>query len=209
MDRLLKVMLLVLAIICVSLYGYLFWSSRVEERSGPAGPAASLAQESVDLWEAYERARTSAEESGAAVQPVSASAQWQSATEDALLNGAGQWSFGFYAPDDQKTLSVVATKESARVASQTPARDAPMTLAEGTWEEGPRDPLLVFLARGGREFLERHEETVVSVHLANRDGEGSLWDVAALSTDDRSVLALRIDAETLEVRSSASKDGEE
>lgn len=209
MDRLLKLMLLVLAIACLSLYGYLFWSGRFTKEPEQAAPPSSLAQESVDLWEAYERARAAAQEDGAGVRPVSASAHWQSATEDALLNGAGQWSFGFFAPEDKKTLSVVATKESARLANQTEVWKTPVTLAEGTWEEGPRDPLLVFLARGGREFLERHQETVVSVHLANSDGEGALWDVAALSRDDRSVLALRIDAGTLEVRSSASKDGEE
>jgi hypothetical protein len=94
------------------------------------------------------------------------------------------------------------------VADQSRVWDAPATLSEGAWREGPRDPLLVFLARGGREFLEEHRQAVVSMHLANSEEEGPLWDVAAVTMGDRSLLAVRIDAETLEVLSTTIEDGE-
>lgn len=208
MDRLLKLTFLTLGIICLSLYGFLFWSDRIAGNPGPAATPPSPEQESVDLWDAYERARAAARHNGRDAQPVSASTQWQSATENALLTGASQWSFGFYVPNHNQALDVVVTRESARVADQSRVWDAPATLSEGAWREGPRDALLVFLARGGREFLESHEQAVVSMHLANSKGEGPLWDVAAVTMGDRSVFALRIDAETLEVLSTTTGDRE-
>jgi hypothetical protein len=208
MDRLLKLTFLALGAICLSLYGYLFWDNRITRSPGPADTPPSPGQESVDLWDAYERAQAAARQTGRDAQPVSASTQWQSATEDVLLTGASQWSFGFYAPSDNQALDVVVTRESARVADQSRVWDAPATLSEGAWREGPRDPLLVFLARGGREFLEEHRQAVVSMHLANSEEEGPLWDVAAVTMGDRSLLAVRIDAETLEVLSTTIEDGE-
>lgn len=208
MDRLLKLAFLTLGIICLSLYGFLFWSGRIAGNPGPAAAPPSPGQESIDLWDAYERAQAAARQNGRDAQPVSASAQWQSATENALLTGPSQWAFGFYAPNDNQVLDVIVTRESARIVDQSRAWDALATLGDGAWREGPRDPLLVFLARGGREFLESHEQAVVSVHLANSKGEGPLWDVAAVTMGDRSVLALRIDAETLEVLSTTTGDRE-
>jgi hypothetical protein len=142
------------------------------------------------------------------VQAVSASTQWQAATEDALLAGADQWSFGFYTAKDKKAVDVVVTPGSARLANETPVWDAPLTLGEGVWQQGPRDALLVFLARGGREFLQKHQQAVVSMHLANTEEAGPLWDVAAVTMADRSVVAVRIDAETLKVLSATSEIGE-
>ncbi len=206
MDRLLKMTLLVLAIVAVSLYGYLFWGGRLARKSPGADPAPP--QQWVDLWDAYERAQVVVQENGTAAPAVSASAQWQRATPKGLLTGASQWSFKFYAAESAEIVHVVVAGEAARLAGRTSAADVPTTLKEGAWLDGPRDPLLVFLAHGGRDFLEKHREAVVSVHLAEVAAEGASWDVAALSTEDRSVLAVRIDAETLKVRSTASGDGE-
>lgn len=208
MDRLLKLALLMLGIICVSLYGFLFWSDRIATNPEPTAVSPSAAQESVDLWDAYQRAEMAARASGPDVKAVSASTQWQAATEDALLAGADQWSFGFYGVKDKKAIDVVVTPGSARLANQTRVWDAPLTLSEGAWQQGPRDALLVFLARGGREFLQKHQQAVVSMHLANSEEAGPLWDVAAVTTGDRSLVAVRIDAETLEVLSATSKIGE-
>lgn len=208
MDRLLKLALLILGIICVSLYGFLFWSNRMATSPEHAAATLSPGQEPVDLWDAYKRARVTASASTRDAQPVSASTQWQAPTEDTLLAGADQWSFGFYGPGDKKAIDVVVTHDSARLADQTRVWDAPSTLGEGTWQEGPRDALMVFLARGGREFLERHPQTLVSMHLANSEEAGPLWDVAAVNMSDRSLVAVRIDAETLEVLSTTSEIGE-
>ncbi len=209
MDRLLKLTLLGLGALCLSLYGYLFWSRRVTSTAapGPAAESRAPAKEPIDLWNAYHQALAAAQEDRA-VEPVSASAQWQTATEAALLGGAGQWSFKFYAPESKSVLHVVVTPEAARLVKQTRASHQPITLTEGAWLDGPRDPLLVFLARGGRDFLEQHPQAVVTVHLAGGEGQGPRWDVAALTTGDRSVLALRIDAESLQVLSTASEAGE-
>lgn len=207
MDRLLKLGLLVLGIACLSVYGYLFWNGGIAASPDPAAPA-SPSQESVDLWDAHKRARAAAERVEGVVETMSASTQWQAATEDALLAGSSQWSFKFFAPESENILEVVVSKESARVANQAEARKAPLTLAEGIWQDGPRDPLLAFLARGGREFLEGHQQAVVSVHLATNEEKGPLWDIAALNTDDRSVFAARIDAATQRVLSTASEHGE-
>ncbi len=207
MDRLLKLGLLVLGIACLSVYGYLFWSGRIAANPGPAA-LPSPPPESVDLWDAHERGRAAAEQVEGVVKTVSASTQWQAATENALLAGSGQWSFKFFAPESKNILEVVVSKESARVANQAEVRKVPLTLAEGIWQDGPRDPLLAFLARGGREFLEGHQQAVVSVHLATSEDKGPLWDIAALNVDDRSVFAARIDAATQRVLSTASEHGE-
>jgi len=208
MDRLLKLALLMLGIICLSLYGFLFWSDHVASNPEPTAPPPSAGQEAVDLWEAYNRAQMAARASDPDAQPVSASTQWQAATEDALLAGAHQWSFGFYGARDEKAIDVVVTPGSARLANQAQVWDAPLTLSEGAWQQGPRDALLVFLARGGREFLQKHKQAVVSMHLANSEEAGPLWDVAAVTMGDRSLVAVRIDAETLEVLSTTSEIGE-
>lgn len=206
MNRLLKLTVLGLVALCLSLYGYLFWSRRTTGTPG-SPPAPSATRESVPLWDAYERARTAVQDDGAA-HPLSASAQWQAATEEALLGGPAQWSFKFYAPESSRVLDVVVTREAARVAKRTHVSNARATLAEGAWLDGPRDPLLVFLARGGRDFLEQHPQAVVTLHLAAGEGPGPRWDVAAVALGDRSVIALRIDAESLHVLSTASGPGE-
>lgn len=206
MERLLKMTLLVLAIMAASVYGYLFWGGRLARRSPGADPAPS--QPSVELWDAYERAQVVAQTNATAAPAVSASAQWQRATPKGLLTGASQWSFKFYAAESAEIVHVVVGGEAARLAGRTSAPNAPTTLREGAWLDGPRDPLLVFLAHGGRDFLEKHREAVVSVHLAEVAAEGASWDVAALSTENGSVLAVCIDAETLKVRSTSSGDGE-
>jgi hypothetical protein len=208
MDRLLKVALLMLGIICLSLYGFLFWSDRIATTPEPAAAPPSPGRESVDLWDAYKRARMTASASTRDAQPVSASTQWQAATEDALLAGADQWSFGFYGPGDKKAIDVVVTPDSESLVNQTRVWDAPAILREGAWQKGPRDALLVFLARGGREFLEKHPQAVVSMHLASSEEAGPLWDVAAVTMSDRSLVAVRIDADTLEVLSTTSEIGE-
>lgn len=199
--RVAKILLLVLGTGCLLLYGYLFWSGRITLRQGAETSPSRSAKELIDLWEAYERARAAAREEAEGAELISASAQQQSASEEELLSGVSSWSFVFYTNADKSVLDVIVDDESAKVVNQTRIWNKPEALTEGAWREGPRDALLVFLAQGGREFLEEHPQAAVSLHLGTNDGGEPVWDIAALRMDERSPIAVRIDAETLEVLS--------
>jgi hypothetical protein len=85
------------------------------------------------------------------------------------------------------------------VVNQTRVWNAPVTLAEGAWREGPGDALMVFLAYGGREFLDEHPQAVVDLHLAERDDGGPAWAIVVLDPEDRSMSSLIVDVETKQV----------
>ena len=181
------------------LLGRMLWgnvSSLAAAKTAPPTPAHA----GIALWDAYGQAHLAAQAQATDAQLVSASAQWQAANEEALLNGAGDWTFVFYSPAGGYSLDVVASAQAARVVNQAQVWVAPQTiLAEGAWQAGPRDALLVFLAYGGRTFLDGHPQAVVDLHLAGDTAGKPVWAVVALDPQDRSLLPLLIDAETRQV----------
>jgi len=205
-HRLAKILLLVLGIGCLFLYGYLFWSGRITLRPGAAASSSTSTQEPVDLWDAYEQAHAAAREEAEDAELLSASTQQQAASEETLMSGVGNWTFVFYTPAGKSVLDVIVDSESARVVNQTRIWNKPEVLTEGAWRKGPRDALLVFLAQGGRKFLEEHLQAVVSLHLDSGDNGEPIWDIAALKMGERSPFAARINAETQEVLSITSAD---
>ena len=78
---------------------------------------------------------------------------------------------------------------------------SPSVLSEGAWQAGPRDALLVFLACGGRAFLDKHPQAMVDLHLGDNDEGKVVWTVVALDPEDRGLFSVLIDAETMDVLS--------
>jgi hypothetical protein len=163
----------------------------------PPVPAGEL----VDLRDAYGRANAVAQAEAGDAQLVSASTQWQAASEETLLAGTDAWLFVFHSPGSSHVLDVVVSTDEAWVANQTRVWVAPEALAEGAWQAEPRDALQVFLAYGGREFLGQHPQAVVNLHLAESEEESPVWTIAALDPADRSLLSLAVNAETRQVLS--------
>ena len=187
---------LVIDLLLIGYVVYLF-----VDKSDVGTPSPSPTQVVVKLWDAYEQARAAARAQAQDAQLVSAKTQWQAIGEQDLLDGSTSWSFVFYSPESRHTLDVVADVESAQVVKQTQIWETPAQLPHGPWQAGPRDVLLVFLAYGGRDFLEEHPQAMVDLHLAD-NGEGQpIWTVVSLNPEDRSLLSLMIDAETMEVLS--------
>ena len=200
----LELLVAVLAAGGLAVLGYLVWRGVFGPRSAamPAPPAVTRAV--VELWDAHERARAAAQSQALDAQLVSASAQWQTADERALLAGASEWSFVFYAPGSGNVLDVGASAGTAQLVKETRVWVAPAALAGDAWQAGPKDALLVFLAYEGRAFLEQHPQAVVNLHLGTGDGGRSVWSIVALDVSDRSQRSVVIDAETGEVLSYVS-----
>jgi hypothetical protein len=164
----------------------------------------------VGLWDAYGQARVAAQEEAGDARLVSATTQWQGVGEEALLAGAGDWSFVFYSPASRHVLDVVVSGTGAALVNRTRVWNSPAELAEGRWREGPRDALLIFMAYGGDEFLEQHPAAVASLHLAAGEVEGAdgpAWSVAAVDMGDQSAFALVVDASTGQVLSVHPDEG--
>ena len=184
--------------------GYLVWRGVSGLRTAPAPSPPTTAQASIDLWDAYEQARTLAHSRAPDALLVSASTQWQSPDEKALLAGTNTWSFVFYSPGEESALDVGVSAGTAQMVKQTRVWVAPTPLAEGGWRAGPKDALLVFLAYEGRSFLDRHPEAMVDLHLSENDEGNPVWSIVALDTSDRGMMSVVIDAETGQVLSRAS-----
>jgi len=189
------------------LMGYLLWghafSPTAKATAVPLNPTPAL----VDLWDAYGQARGAAQAQAADAQLVSASTQWQAVGAEALLAGTGAWSFVFYSPQSGDSLDIVVSAGAAQVVNQTRVWVAPRGMAGGAWQAGPRDALLVFLAYGGRAFLDEHPLAVVDLHLAESDAGGAVWAIVALDPEDQSLFSLLVDAETRQVLSNQSGPG--
>jgi hypothetical protein len=180
-------------------------TSAAATETTPVPPTPTPA--SIDLWVAHTQAHAVAQAQAADVQLVSASAQWQAASEKDLLAGVGNWAFTFYSPASGNVLDVVVSTEKTWVVNQTRVWVAPEALADGKWLEGPRDALLIFLAHGGRAFLDEHPQAVVDLHLSAsngsaNDGASSVWSILTLDVNDKSRFAVLIDAGTGQVLSS-------
>jgi len=187
------------------LIAYFIWGDAPGLGLPMTDSAPTLAQEPIELWDAREQAQEAAWSEAGDAHIVSASTQWQTVNEEILLAGADDWSFVFYSPEKETVLDVVVSNSTARVVNQTRVWVAPQTMIEGNWRAGPKDALLVFLAYGGRTFLEEHPNAIVDLHLARSDGASPVWAIVALDASDQSVFALLIDAETGQVISAAPR----
>ena len=192
-TRLLVLPVVSLGIAYLLLLGYLLWGKSLGLTSATA---ASLTSTPVDLWDAYELAWAATRAEAPDAQLVSASTQWQTVSEDALLEGAGSWTFVFYSPQSSQVLDVVVNDDVARVLNRTQAWVVPLALTEANWRTGPRDALTAFLACDGRAFLDEHPEAVVDLHLMEDSGGGAVWSIVALDLGSRAVLSVVVDAET-------------
>lgn len=183
------------------LLGYLFVGKVLGLQATTTAASPTPTHARVALWDAYGQARAAAQAQAADAQLVSASTRWQAASGEALLNGASCWTFVFYAPSSGNALDVVVDAGVGRVVNQTQVWVAPDSLAEGAWQAGPRDALLVFLAYGGQVFLDEHPQAVVDLHLAEGDQGGPVWTVVALDAGGGGLFSLLIDGETRQVLS--------
>ncbi len=193
-------------VINLLLLGYMLnalWD-RMSVQAAMAAVSPTPTQTPIELWDAYEQARAAAQTQARDAQLVSASTQWQAVSEQAMLDGASNWSFVFYSPASGNSLDVVVNTGKAQVVNQTRVWVAPNPLAEGAWQAGPRGALLVFLAYQGRTFLDEHPEAMVDLHLASSESDDSreaVWTLVALDPEDRSLSSLLIDAETNQILS--------
>jgi hypothetical protein len=195
-----------IALIGVSLLivGYLTWQtgSSLQKAGEPKTVKITVAPptpSTLEMWDAYERAQKAAWQEALDAQLVSATAQWQAATEKEMLAGADNWVFTFYSPTERQLIVVHVNVGSARVVHRTQMQAMPAQLAEGRWHEGPNDALLIFLANGGREFMETHLQAVIDLHLGNYEGRGPAWDILASDAESRESVLVVIDTETMRV----------
>jgi len=203
LEGLLGVVMCVGGLLLLAYFLFIFKPSLQSAAANSTTPAPPTpTPKPIEIWDAHRQARELVSPKDAML--VSASTQWQASNEETLLNGASNWSFVFYSATAGTVLNVVVGADKAQVVNQTRVWVAPQALADGAWQSGPQDALLAFLAYGGREFLENHPQAVVDLHLAQNDFGVPVWAVVALDTGDRSLLALSIDANTMEVLSKRS-----
>jgi hypothetical protein len=166
---------------------------------GPSRPPPEPTS-AFELWNAYQAAYDEAQQAAPDAQLVSATTQWAGADEHTMLLGTDQWSFVFYSPSGSSVLDVVFWSGGTQVVNQTRVWSPPAVLGEeGRWREGPREPLLVALAYGGRDYIAAHPQAAVNVHLAAWGDGGVAWSIAALDVAEPTPFSVVIDAETMEV----------
>lgn len=184
--------------------GYLTWQagSKLQKAGDPkkvkitvAPPTPSI----LEMWNAYKRAQEVAWQEAMDAQPVSATAQWQATTEEEALAGADNWVFTFYSPTEGQLIVIHVSADRAQAVHRTKMQAPPAQLAEGRWHEGPRDALLIFLANGGRDFMETHPEAVIDLHLGDYENRGPAWDILASDATSREVNQVVIDTETMRI----------
>lgn len=191
---------LVVELVFLGYMGHTLWN-RLLDQGAMINTSGAPTQVPVELWDAYEKAHAAAQTQAEDVQLVSASTQWQAVSEQALLDGTGNWSFVFYSPSSDNSFDVVVDDQQAQVVNQTRVWVASNLLADGAWQAGPREALLVFLAYGGRTFLAEHPQAMVDLHLADSDAGGAVWTMVTLDPEDRSLFSSLVDAETNQVLS--------
>jgi hypothetical protein len=195
----LAVVALIIDLLLVGYLLYVLWGRTPSSTEAPTSPTP--AQAPMELWDAYGQAQAAAQAQAKDAQLVSASTQWAAVSEQTLLDGTSNWSFVFYSPANGDSVDVVVNAGTAQVVNQTRVWAAPSSLAGEAWQAGPREALLVFLAYGGRAFLDEHPQAMVDVHLAEGDEGETVWTIVALDPEDHNLFSLLIDAETRQVLS--------
>lgn len=184
--------------------GYLTWQAgnSLQKMGEPKTIKITVAPptpSTLEMWAAYERAQAAVWQESPDTRLVSATAQWQGATEKEVLAGADNWVFTFYSPKEGQLIVVHVSPERAQAVHRTKMQVPPAQLATGRWQEGPKDALLIFMAHGGRAFMQAHPEAVVDLHFGDYEGRGPAWDVLASDAGSREVVTVVIDAETMRV----------
>jgi hypothetical protein len=168
-----------------------------------SAPSSGSTQVSSELWGAYQRARLAARAEAEDARLVSASVQWQAASKETMLTGAGDWSFVFYSPASKQTMDVVVSGDVGRVVDQTRVWGAPEIIEDDVVWAGPQDAVSIFMAYGAETFLDGHPGAIVDLHLGGGSQREAVWTAVALDPQDRSLLSLVIDAETNRVLSTS------
>jgi hypothetical protein len=133
------------------------------------------------LWDAYAVAAVAVRERATDAALLSASTQWKGPSEDDMLAGGTHWAFVFHSRARGSNLDVMVRGDAAQVAKETRVWVAPAPLGPGSWEQGPREALLVFLGIGGRTFLTEHADGAVDLHLGLTDDGLQAWEISAIS----------------------------
>jgi hypothetical protein len=185
--------------------GYLVSQWEIPQYGGPKTiriTAAPPTPSTLEMWDAYERAQEAVWQETLDAQPVSATAQWQAATERQVLAGADNWVFTFYSPAEKRLIVVHVNVGRAQAVHSTRLQTAPAQLTEGRWHEGPKDALLIFMAHGGRAFMETHPNAVIDLHLGDYEGRGPAWNILVSDAESLDTVMVTIDAETMRVLTS-------
>ena len=153
----------------------------------------------LELWNAYERARIAVLQQTPDAQLISATTQWQAAIEREMLIGADDWVFTFYTPAEKQIVIAQVNEGQAQIVQRMQVQAAPPSLTEGRWHEGPNDALLVFMANGGRTFIEAHPEAAINLRLGDYENRGPAWSIHASDFESQDVILVVIDAETMRV----------
>ena len=195
-DRGLIILVSIVILVVVLVIGYLVAGVLRSNSLGDSPSAPAGVPESVTIWEGYQLALDAVRAQASDAQLASAATQWRSATEERILSGANTWSFVFYSQSRGSIFDVVVGKGSAQVVSETEIWHRPQTVTEGEWRKGPKDALLVFLACGGREFVDENPDAAVDLHLGMTDDGRSVWMIVGVGDRGSVPKALRIDVET-------------
>ena len=168
-------------------------------RAAPApGMRAEETAESLRLDTARERAIALASGWQPDAQLVGVNTSWQLTAGDELTFGRPTWSFRFYSPAARQIQTMMVDKGGARALRQVPVRVAPPPV-EADWSLGSQDLMLIFMAYGGRDYLDRHSNASVHFYL-KREGDGrSTWYLSGLDPVARQSFVVGVDALSREV----------
>lgn len=196
-KRLLVIALSVVALLVVAVYGTLFLKASASrnpvERSVNTLPPPE--QLSCTASEVYPEAMKLARNWQGDARLVELSATWREPSERDLLHGQAIWAFRFFSPSANQVYRAIVTEGKLE---GTPGETQKTNSDEIRWEQlrvKCADALLLFLSRGGSEFLTHHHVTTVRLQLSEGLVPGrTVWMIAALSSTDRTGMTLLADA---------------
>lgn len=199
MNRLEKLLLIVLAVLVFVIGGILFLLWIQPGPSTPLGlvaPAPTAAFRGETAMRAYAAAQQAAALWQADAQLVSATATWPRGTQpDGLRPGLSTWGFAFYSPGASATARVAVVDGAAALVESGPgAPDAPLLGLTG-WQIDSDTAVDRFLTAGGETFLQQNGIATVTLtlDLHNSDGRAS-WIASAFGSGSGRGFTARIDA---------------